>query len=96
MPAAETLGADELMMRNYTAMAQRERELISKRLQALSIATAHGTELGDDGEHQPLVPPCLAAADMSRAERADQTAHHLRFEIDRLSGGYDGHGQWCR
>jgi len=45
--AADMPGADDLMMRVYAAMAQKERELISERTRAaLSAAKARGTALG--------------------------------------------------
>ena len=73
------------MMRVYAAMAQKERELISERTRAaLAAAKARGAQLGGDRGYRPSVPPCAAAAATSRAERADQTAHRLWFEIERL------------
>ena len=45
--AADMPGADDLMMRGYAAMAQKERELISERTRAaLSAAKARGAVLG--------------------------------------------------
>jgi DNA invertase Pin-like site-specific DNA recombinase len=42
-------GADDLMMRNYAAVAQKERELISERTRAvLGAAKARGAVLGGD------------------------------------------------
>jgi len=85
--AADMPGADDLMMRVYAAMAQKERELISERTRAaLSAAKARGAVLGGDRGYRPTVPPCAAAAATSRSERADQTAHRLWFEIERLQG----------
>jgi DNA invertase Pin-like site-specific DNA recombinase len=47
--AADMPGADDLMMRVYAAMAQRERELISERTKAaLAAARARGAVLGGD------------------------------------------------
>ena len=47
--AADMPGADDLMMRVYAAMAQKERELISERTRAaLAAARARGTALGGD------------------------------------------------
>ena len=47
--AADMPGADDLMMRVYAAMAQKERELISERTRAaLGAAKARGTALGGD------------------------------------------------
>ena len=83
--AADMPGADELMMRVYAAMAQEERELISERTRAaLSAAEAHGAVLGGDRGCRPSAPPCPSAAAMSRVERANQTAHRLWFEVERL------------
>jgi DNA invertase Pin-like site-specific DNA recombinase len=47
--AADMPGADDLMMRVYAAMAQKERELISERTRAaLAAAKARGRALGGD------------------------------------------------
>ena len=47
--AADMLGAGDLMMRIYAAMAQEERELISERTKAaLAAARARGKALGGD------------------------------------------------
>ena len=91
--AADMPGADDLMMRVYAAMAQKERELISERTRAaLSAAKARGAVLGGDRGYRPSVPPCAAAAAVSRVERADQTAHRLWFEVERLRG--EGISRW--
>ena len=83
--AADMPGADDLMMRVYAAMAQKERELISERTRAALVAAkARGAVLGGDRGYRPVVPPCAAAAAVSRAERADQAAHRLWLEIERL------------
>ena len=83
--AADMPGADDLMMRVYAAIAQKERELISESTRAaLAAAKARGAVLGGDRGYRPSAPPCAAAAAMYRAERADQTAHRLWFEIERL------------
>lgn len=74
-------------MQVYSVMAQRERKLITERTRAALAATkARGAVLGGDRGHRPSVPPCAAAAAASRAERADQTAHRLCFEVERLRG----------
>lgn len=83
--AADMPGADDLMMRVYAAMAQKERELISERTRAaLAAAKARGAVLGGDRGYRPSVAPCAVAAASSRAERAEKAAHRLWFEIDRL------------
>ena len=83
--AADMPGADDLMMRVYAAMAQKERELISERTRAaLAAAKARGAVLGGDRGYRPTVGPCAAAAAEFRVERADQAAHRLWLEIERL------------
>ena len=83
--AADMPGADDLMMRVYAAMAQKERELISERTRAaLAAAKARGRVLGGDRGYRPRAAPCAAAAAVSRAERADQAAHRLMLEVERL------------
>ena len=85
--AADMPGADDLMMRVYAAMAQKERELISERTRAaLAAAKARGAVLGGDRGYRPSAPPCPAAAAVFRAVQADQTAHRLWFEVERLRG----------
>jgi DNA invertase Pin-like site-specific DNA recombinase len=57
--AANMPGADDLMMRIYAAMAQKERELISRGLisertgAALAAAKARGARLGGDRGYRP-------------------------------------------
>jgi DNA invertase Pin-like site-specific DNA recombinase len=83
--AADMPGADDLMMRVYAAMAQKERELISERTRAaLAVARARGAVLGGDRRWRPPVPPCAAAAATSRAEQATRTAHRLVLELEAL------------
>ncbi|MFT8247148.1 recombinase family protein, partial [Roseomonas sp. BN140053] len=76
--AADMPGADDLMMRVYAAMAQKERELISERTRAaLAAARARGAVLGGDRGHRPAVPPCAGAAARVRRRAAEQAAHRL-------------------
>ena len=83
--AADMPGADDLMMRVYAAMAQKERELISERTRAaLAAAKARGAVLGGDRGYRPRVAPCAARAAVSRGKVADQVAHRLWLEIKRL------------
>jgi DNA invertase Pin-like site-specific DNA recombinase len=56
--AADMPGADDLMMRVYAAMAQKERELISERTRAaLAAVRARGAVLGGDRGWRPPLPP---------------------------------------
>ena len=83
--AADMPGADDLMMRIYAAMAQKERELISERTRAaLAAAKARGAVLGGDRGYRPSAAPCAATAASVRAEEADRTARRVRIEIERL------------
>lgn len=83
--AADMPGADDLMMRIYAAMAQKERELISERTRAaLTAARARGTVLGGDRGWRPTEPPCARAAATARVEVADRTAHRLLLEVEAL------------
>ena len=80
-------GADDLMMRVYAAMAQKERELISERTKAaLAAARARGTVLGGDRGWRPPKPPCAATAATVRADVADRVAHRLLLEVEALRG----------
>jgi DNA invertase Pin-like site-specific DNA recombinase len=78
-------GADDLMMRIYAAMAQKERELISERTRAaLGAARVRGRALGGDRGYRPATPPDAAAASIARADKANRTAHRICIEIDLL------------
>ena len=73
--AADMPDADDLMLRVYAAMAQRERELISERTKAaLAAAKARGTKLGGSRGYIPPIPPDAAAASAARIEKADRAA----------------------
>jgi DNA invertase Pin-like site-specific DNA recombinase len=85
--AADMPGADDLMMRVYAAMAQKERELISERPRAaLDAARARGAVLGGDRGWRPLKPPCASAAAQARQEEATRSAHRLALELEALRG----------
>ena len=84
--AADMPGADDMMMRIYAAMAQKERELISERTKAaLAAAKARGMKLGGDRGYRPLVGPDVAAAAVARLQVAEQTAHRLVLGVELLS-----------
>src|SRR4051794_23440041 len=84
--AADMPGADDLMMRVYAAMAQKERELISERTRAaLAAAGARGGRCWAEtaGIGRPR-SPCAAAAASARGDAATRAAHRLSLEIDGL------------
>ena len=83
--AADMPGADDLMMRVYAAMAQKERELISERTRAaLAAARARGAVLGGDRGWRPSIPPCAVAAAQARQQEANRIAHRLALELEAL------------
>ena len=83
--AADMPGADDLMMRIYAAMAQKERELISERTKAaLAAAKARGAVLGGDRGYRPLAGPDATAAARVRRDGAERTAHRLMLEVAAL------------
>jgi DNA invertase Pin-like site-specific DNA recombinase len=83
--AADMPGADDLMMRVYAAMAQKERELISERTRAaLAAAKARGRRLGGDRGYRPASGPDALAAAEARRDEADRTAHRILLEIEAL------------
>lgn len=83
--AADMPGADDLMLRIYAAMAQKERELISERTRAaLAAAKARGIRLGGDRGYRPLSAPDVIAAVEARRDEADRTAHRILLEIEAL------------
>jgi len=80
---ADMPGADDLMMRIYAAMAQKERELISERAKlALAAAKARRRVLGGDRSWRSGKPPCAGAATLERAATADRTAYRLLLEVE--------------
>ena len=83
--AADMPGADDLMMRVYAAMAQKERELIGERTRAaLAAAKARGAVLGGDRGHRPAAGPDSGAAALARRLAAERAAHRLALEVERL------------
>ena len=81
--AADMPGADDLMMRVYAAMAQKERELISERTRvALAAAKARGAVLGGDRGWRPPTSPDSGAATRVRRLGAKQVAHRLHLEVE--------------
>jgi DNA invertase Pin-like site-specific DNA recombinase len=96
--AADMPGADDLMMRVYAAMAQKERELISERTRAaLAAARARGRALGGDRGYRPEQGPDAAAATVARREAADRAAHRLMLELERLRAeGVETHAEIAR
>jgi DNA invertase Pin-like site-specific DNA recombinase len=96
--AADMPGADDLMLRIYATMAQRERELIGARTRAaLAAAKVRGVALRGDRGHRPVAPPDAGAAALARAEAAARTAHRLRLEVERLRAvGHVSHAGLAR
>jgi DNA invertase Pin-like site-specific DNA recombinase len=83
--AADMPGADDLMVRIYAAMAQKERELIGERTRAaLAAAKARGRALGGDRGYRPAAGPDAACAALARREAAERAAHRLALEVERL------------
>jgi DNA invertase Pin-like site-specific DNA recombinase len=78
-------GADDLMMRVYAAMAQKERELISARTKAaLGAAKARGARRGGDRGYRALAGPDSGAAAVARRATAERAAHRLLLEVDHV------------
>jgi DNA invertase Pin-like site-specific DNA recombinase len=80
--AADMPGADDLMMRIYAAMAQKERELISARTKAaLAAAKARGTVLGGDRGYRPARRTGRGRGGRARRLEAERAAHRLALEV---------------
>ena len=96
--AADMPGADDLMMRIYAAMAQKERELISERTRAaLRAAKARGRVLGGDRGYRPTVGTSAAVAAQARRLVAERSAHRLTLEVERLRAeGFTGQAAIAR
>ncbi|MBC7727051.1 MAG: recombinase family protein, partial [Microbacteriaceae bacterium] len=81
--AADMPGADDLMLRIYAAMAQKERELIGERTRvALTAAKARGRVLGGDRGYRPGSGPDAALAAVARGVAAERRAHRLAREVE--------------
>jgi DNA invertase Pin-like site-specific DNA recombinase len=83
--AADMPGADELMLRTYAAMAQKERELIGARTKAaLAAAKARGRVLGGDRGWWPALGTDAGRASLARQEAAQRAAYRLALVVEGL------------
>ena len=81
--AADMPGADDLMLRIYAAMAQKEREIIGEWIRvALAAAKARGRMLGGDRGYRPAAGPDAALAAVARGVAAERRAHRLAREVE--------------
>jgi DNA invertase Pin-like site-specific DNA recombinase len=75
--------AEDLILRVYRAMPQKERELISERIRAaLAAARARGPVLGGDRGYRSSTGPDVAAAVRTRRDAAERNAHFLVLEVE--------------
>ena len=87
--AADMPDADELMLRIYAAMAQKERGLIGERTRvALAAAKARGRVLGGDRGYRPIHGPDACLAALARGVAAKRRAYRLALEVkaERAAG----------
>ncbi|MDN3564605.1 hypothetical protein QWZ14_09540 [Paeniroseomonas aquatica] len=76
------------MMRIYAAVAQKEWELISGCTKAaLAAAKACGAVLGGDRGFRPACGPDATLVGVARRKVAEQAAHRVAIDIERLREG---------
>lgn len=85
--------ADPFMLHIYAALAQKERELISKRTrEALAAAKARGVKLGGNRGKRPETVPNWAlgvkASVEARVLNADHAAHGVLADIERVRAAH--------
>ena len=87
LPAADMPSADELMLRVYAAMEQKERQLIGGSPRAaLAAAKARGRVLGGDRGFWPGSGPDAALACVASWLAAERRAHRLGASV-LINGG---------
>lgn len=78
-------GADDLMMRIYAAMAQKEREPISECTRvALDAAKARGSVLGGDRGYPPKAVPAATTAAQARRDIVELVTNGLLLEVEQV------------